>query len=117
METDRGARIVVNTEAGLSSEVEIPPQYEVPREADDDLILVHATRRGDVSAFEKLVRKYDCKLLRIAHSVMHNREDAEDAVQEAFFKAYKETRPISRDRKVLHLVDSYRAERISDETA
>ena len=89
METDREATIVVNTEAGLSNEVEIPAQYEVPREADDDLTLVHATRRGDVSAFEKLVRKYDCKLLRIAQSVMHNREDAEDAVQEAFFKAYK----------------------------
>lgn len=89
METDREATIVVNTEAGLSNEVEIPAQYEVPREADDDLTLVHATRRGDVSAFEKLVRKYDCKLLRIAQNVMHNREDAEDAVQDAFFKAYK----------------------------
>jgi len=89
METDRGARIVVNNEAGLGSEVEIPAQYEVPRETDDDLTVVHATRRGDVSAFEKLVRKYDRKLLRIAHNVMHNREDAEDAVQEAFLKAYK----------------------------
>ena len=89
METDRGARIVVNTEVGLSSEVEIPAQYEVPHEAHDDLTLVHATRRGDVSAFEKLVRKYDRKLLRIAQNIMHNREDAEDAVQEAFFKAYK----------------------------
>jgi hypothetical protein len=51
METDRGARIVVNTEVELSSEIEIPAQYEVLREADDDLTLVHATRRGDVSAF------------------------------------------------------------------
>lgn len=89
METDRGARIVVSTKVELSSEVEIPAQYEVPREADDDLTLVHATMRGDVSAFEKLVRKYDRKLLRIAQNVMHNRQDAEDAVQEAFFKAYK----------------------------
>jgi RNA polymerase sigma-70 factor (ECF subfamily) len=58
----------------------------------DDLTLVHATKRGDVSAFDKLVRRYDRKLLRIAQSVTHNREEAEeaeDAVQEAFFKAYQ----------------------------
>lgn len=57
--------------------------------AGDDLTLVHATRSGHAPAFEKLVRKYDRKLLRIAQSVTHNREEAEDAVQEAFFKAYQ----------------------------
>jgi RNA polymerase sigma-70 factor (ECF subfamily) len=64
-------------------------QYEPPPEAEDDLTLVHATKRGDVSAFDKLVRRYDRQLLRIAQSVTHNREEAEDAVQEAFFKAYQ----------------------------
>ncbi len=69
--------------------VEPPEQTEDPRGAEDDLTLVHATKRGHASAFEKLVRKYDRKLLRIAQSVTHNREEAEDAVQEAFFKAYQ----------------------------
>lgn len=69
--------------------VESPLQSEDTRAAEDDLTLVHATKGGDVSAFEKLVRKYDRKLLRIAQSVTHNREEAEDAVQEAFFKAYQ----------------------------
>jgi len=64
-------------------------QCESPLEAEDDLTLVHATKRGCNSAFEKLVRKYESKLLRIAQSVTHNREEAEDAVQEAFFKAYR----------------------------
>jgi RNA polymerase sigma-70 factor (ECF subfamily) len=68
---------------------EIPMQYEAPLEAEDDMALVHATKEGDVSAFEKLVRRYDRKLLRIAQSVTRNREEAEDAVQEAFFKAYQ----------------------------
>jgi RNA polymerase sigma-70 factor (ECF subfamily) len=68
---------------------EIPAQYEAPLEAEDDMALVHATKEGDVSAFEKLVRRYDRKLLRIAQSVTRNREEAEDAVQEAFFKAYQ----------------------------
>jgi RNA polymerase sigma-70 factor (ECF subfamily) len=55
----------------------------------DDLDLVHATQRGDVSAFQQLVARYDGKLLRIAQNVTHNREDSEDAVQEAFLKAYQ----------------------------
>jgi RNA polymerase sigma-70 factor (ECF subfamily) len=56
---------------------------------DDDLVLVHASQGGDVTAFEELVRRYDRKLLRIAQHVTNNLEDAEEAVQEAFFKAYR----------------------------
>jgi RNA polymerase sigma-70 factor (ECF subfamily) len=68
---------------------ETPLQYEAPREAADDLTLVHAAKKGSVAAFDQIVRRYDRKLLRIAQSVTHNREEAEDAVQEAFFKAYQ----------------------------
>src|SRR5262252_3190085 len=53
---------------------------------DADLPLVNASRQGDVSAFEKLVTKYDRKLYRIAQSIMHNHEDAEEVVQTAFLK-------------------------------
>ena len=68
---------------------EASAQFENVHAADDDLTLVHAAKRGCSSAFEKLVRKYDRKLLRIAQGVTHNREEAEDAVQEAFLKAYQ----------------------------
>lgn len=57
--------------------------------AIDDLTLVHASKSGDVAAFEELVRRYDRKLLRIAQHITHNREDAEDVVQEAFLKAFQ----------------------------
>jgi len=56
---------------------------------DQDLALVEASRRGDIAAFEELVRRYDRKLLRIAHQVTHNTEDAQDVVQETFLKAYQ----------------------------
>jgi len=56
---------------------------------DDDLTLVQATRNGDIAAFDELVRRYDRKLLRIAQNVTHSLEDAEEAVQEAFLKAYQ----------------------------
>src|SRR5271154_4200337 len=55
--------------------------------ASDDLDLVHASKNGDVAAFEQLVRRYDRKLFRIAQSVTHNPEDSQDVVQETFLKA------------------------------
>jgi RNA polymerase sigma-70 factor (ECF subfamily) len=57
--------------------------------ASNDLDLVHATQNGDVSAFEQLVGRYDRKLLRIAQSITHNREDSQYAVQETFLKAFQ----------------------------
>jgi len=63
--------------------------FAMTKVPDDDLALVHASRGGDVAAFEQLVKRYDGKLLRIAQNVTHNPEDAEEAVQEAFFKAYQ----------------------------
>ncbi len=64
-------------------------QFERSMAASDDLDLVHASKDRDVAAFEELVKRYDRKLLRIAQSVTHNREDSQDAVQEAFLKAYQ----------------------------
>jgi len=64
-------------------------QFGVRAETDDDLDLVQASKNGDVAAFEQLVKRYDRKLFRIAQSVTHNREDSQDAVQEAFLKAYQ----------------------------
>jgi len=57
--------------------------------ASNDLELVHASKKGDVAAFERLVKRYDRRLLRIANTVTRNREDSEDAVQEALFKAFQ----------------------------
>jgi RNA polymerase sigma-70 factor (ECF subfamily) len=64
-------------------------QLEESVVASDDLDLVHASKDGDVAAFEQLVKRYDRKLLRIAQSVTHNTEDSQDAVQEAFLKAFQ----------------------------
>jgi RNA polymerase sigma-70 factor (ECF subfamily) len=68
---------------------QIQPNSPALEAAAADLDLVHATKNGDVAAFEELVKRYDRKLLRIAQNVTHNREDAEDAVQEAFLQAFQ----------------------------
>ena len=67
--------------------------------ASDDLDLVHASKNGDVAAFEQLVKRYDRKLFRIAQHVTHNREDSEDAVQEAFLKAFQHLGEFREDSK------------------
>ncbi|MBZ5683123.1 MAG: sigma-70 family RNA polymerase sigma factor [Acidobacteriia bacterium] len=64
-------------------------QFARTETACDDLALVHASKSGDVAAFEELVKRYDRKLFRIAQHLTHNREDAEDVVQEAFLKAFQ----------------------------
>jgi RNA polymerase sigma-70 factor (ECF subfamily) len=55
----------------------------------NDLDLVHASKKGDVAAFEQLVKRYGGRLLRISQTVTRNREDSEDAVQEALLKAFQ----------------------------
>jgi RNA polymerase sigma-70 factor, ECF subfamily len=64
-------------------------QFAVTGVASDDLDLVHASKGGDVAAFEHLVKRYDRRLLRISQTVTRNREDSEDAVQEALLKAFQ----------------------------
>jgi RNA polymerase sigma-70 factor (ECF subfamily) len=56
---------------------------------DPDLALVQAAQGGSIAAFEELVKRHERQMFRIAHSLLHNREDAEDAVQGAFLKAFQ----------------------------
>jgi RNA polymerase sigma-70 factor (ECF subfamily) len=56
---------------------------------DDEPVLVAAAKAGDVSAFETLVGRYERKIFRLTQNITQNREDAEDAMQEAFLKAYE----------------------------
>ena len=51
--------------------------------------LLAACRRQDIGAFEQLYQVHAPRLKSIAWHVVGNRQDAEDAVQEAFVKLYK----------------------------
>ena len=64
-------------------------QPKIGEPISEEMALVHAAKAGDVSAFESLVKKYDRNVFRIANHITHNREDAEDVVQDAFLKAYE----------------------------
>ncbi|MCW8931046.1 MAG: RNA polymerase sigma factor RpoE [Gammaproteobacteria bacterium] len=54
-----------------------------------DLEIVKRVQRGDKSAFDILVIKYQHKLAKLVLPYVHDRDDVLDVVQESFIKAYK----------------------------
>jgi RNA polymerase sigma-70 factor (ECF subfamily) len=54
-----------------------------------DLGLVQRVQRGDKTAFDMLVRKYQHKVVKLVMRYLRNQSDAEDVAQEAFIKAYR----------------------------
>lgn len=67
----------------------IAVREEVPSARADDLALAQACARGEASAFERLYREYGDRMKSIAYNHLGNRDDAEDAVQEAFVKVHR----------------------------
>lgn len=55
---------------------------------EDEHQLVVAAKAGDQKAFEELVSRYEKKIFRLTMNITRNTEDAEDAMQDAFMKAY-----------------------------
>jgi RNA polymerase sigma-70 factor (ECF subfamily) len=51
--------------------------------------IIQAAQQGDPDAFEQLVRRYDQSVLKLALNLLRSEEDARDAYQEAFLKAYR----------------------------
>jgi RNA polymerase sigma-70 factor (ECF subfamily) len=56
---------------------------------EDDVMLVAACLRGDRSAFDVLVERYERPLYNAAYRITGSIEDAMDATQTAFVKAYE----------------------------
>ncbi len=55
----------------------------------NELWLVEESRKGNVDAFEELIKDYKRVAYNIALRILRNVEDAEDASQEALIKVYK----------------------------
>jgi RNA polymerase sigma-70 factor (ECF subfamily) len=56
---------------------------------DDEGALVAASKKGDLSAFNELTNRYERRIFRLTMNITQNREDAEDATQDAFMKAFQ----------------------------
>jgi len=58
----------------------------------NDARLVEAAQTGHPTAFDALCERYTRRVFRTAHRVTRNREDAEDAVQDALLRAFMHIR-------------------------
>jgi RNA polymerase sigma-70 factor, ECF subfamily len=56
---------------------------------DDEGALVSLARKGDLKAFDELVNRYETRIFRLTMNITQNREDAEDATQDAFMKSFQ----------------------------
>ncbi|HEY3786100.1 MAG TPA: RNA polymerase sigma factor [Steroidobacteraceae bacterium] len=60
-----------------------------PDAGGDDLGLARRIAGGDRVAFEILMRRYNRRLYRLARATLHNQAEAQDALQEAYLRAYR----------------------------
>ena len=88
---------ILNTEKALGPWVwgpltvlSSPNPHRLPSSVarEDEHLLVTAAKNGDAAAFEELVNRYEDKIFRLTKNITGNQEDAEDAMQDAFLKAY-----------------------------
>jgi RNA polymerase sigma-70 factor, ECF subfamily len=56
---------------------------------DDEGALVSLAKGGDLGAFDELVNRYERRIFRLTMNITQNREDAEDATQDAFMKSFQ----------------------------
>jgi len=54
-----------------------------------DTELVHLAQRGDVEAYDELMRRHQSKIYGLIYNMTGNREDAEDLLQDVFVKGFK----------------------------
>ena len=59
------------------------------KDKDSDLALVRRVKKGEYSAFDLLVLKYQSRVIAISTKFVKDIQLAEDIAQESFFKAYK----------------------------
>src|SRR3981189_2905162 len=84
---------------GLPKALTVPNPHRLPSTVarDDEHLLVAAAKRGDTHAFEELVNRYEAKIFRLTMNITRNREDAEDAMQDAFLKSYAHLKDFQED--------------------
>ena len=69
------------------AEVAIAPRFDPAQE--HEAVLIRRIRGGETELFYELIRPYERRVFVIVFTILRNEEDAEDAAQDAFLKAFK----------------------------
>jgi len=64
-----------------------------------DVQLVQLCQSGDQRAFGELIRRHQASAMKVALSILRDKLDAEDEVQNAFWKAYQHINQFQQDAK------------------
>ena len=62
---------------------------EIPPAPVEEMDLVNSARRGDLKAYDELVRRYQERIYATIYHMTSNHEDANDLAQESFVKAFQ----------------------------
>jgi RNA polymerase sigma factor (sigma-70 family) len=60
-----------------------------PSTPADETVLVQRVRKGDLEAYDELVRRYQERIYATIYHMTSNHEDANDLAQESFIKAFQ----------------------------
>jgi len=74
-------------------------QRRPPEKASQLSTLVDAAKSGDRAAFARLIEMFSNDLYRLAYYRTQSRSDAEDIIQDAFIKAYKNLKGLKKAHK------------------
>jgi RNA polymerase sigma-70 factor (ECF subfamily) len=55
---------------------------------NDDVLLIELSQKGDRSAFDALIRKYETRAYQYAYRLTSNQDEASDIVADAFVRVY-----------------------------
>lgn len=72
----------------------------VPSDANTDAELVRQTVAGNDAAFAQIMRRFNRLLFRTARGILKNDDDAQDAVQEAYLRAWRALATFRADAKL-----------------
>lgn len=84
-----GALVVGNYSSSLATEEHGTTDFIVTNAQDPDADLVAKAQQGDLGAFEDLARRHARQIYRVLVAILGDREDARDAMQDAFLSAFK----------------------------
>ncbi len=93
-----------------------------PKSQDSERELLLSAQKGDQQAFAAIVQSYQRPVYNLCYRMLGNQQEAEDATQETFIRAYTNLTKFNADRKFInwvltiasnHCVDRLRKRRIN----